>query len=127
MKMEYFGIRVTDLEASLKFYTTALGLQEVMRGDMTEHGRGRWIVLRDPASGQQLELNWYHVGSRFATPYSPGEGLDHIGFLVEDVSTAYSELLSKGAKGTEVTPESTEGWQAYLEDPDGNWIELFRK
>jgi hypothetical protein len=29
-----------------------------------------------------------------------------------------------GARPTGVTPESTQGWQVYVEDPDGNWIEI---
>ncbi len=126
MHLRYFGVRVTDLDRSLKFYTEALGLKEVGRGDMEKFGGGRgvWVLLRDQLTGQQLELNCYPIGSIYDTPYSPGEGLDHIGFIVSDVSKKYNELLSKGASPTEVTPESTEGWQACVKDPDGNWIEL---
>ena len=47
MKKEYFGIRVTDLERSVKFYTYMLGLKEVRRGDMTKHNRGIWVLLKD--------------------------------------------------------------------------------
>ncbi len=56
--------------------------------------------------------------------YVPGEGLDHIGFMVRDVQAKYMELLAKGVVPTEITPENTEGWQAFVKDPDGNWIEL---
>lgn len=126
MKLVYFGMRVTDLEASLKFYTQALGLEEVRRGEMLQYGRGRWVLLKDRETGQQLELNWYPPGSLFDTPYIPGEGLDHVGFRVEDVYASYKELVRKGAEPTEVTPESTDGWGAYVKDPDGNWIELYK-
>ncbi len=40
MKMNYVGIRVTDIERSLRFYRDALGLEEIRRGDMTKYGRG---------------------------------------------------------------------------------------
>jgi lactoylglutathione lyase len=126
MHLRYFGIRVTDMNRSSAFYTEALGLKEVGRGDMSEYGggRGAWVLLRDPLTGQQLELNCYPKGSRYDTPYSVGEGLDHIGFVVRDVPKKYTELLSKGASPTEITPDSTDGWQACVTDPDGNWIEI---
>jgi lactoylglutathione lyase len=127
MKMVYCGIRVTNLDASLGFYTKALGLEEVRRGDMTEHSRGKWVLLKDRKTGQRLELNWYPKGSQFDTPYSPGEGLDHIGFQVTNVESAYEDLLKKGAAPTHVTPQITDGHQAYVKDPDGNWIELYKR
>lgn len=47
MKLDYFGIRVTDLERSIKFYTQFLGLKEVARGDFSKYGAGIWVKLRD--------------------------------------------------------------------------------
>lgn len=55
-----------------------------------------------------------------------GEGLDHIGFAVENVEEKFGELVVKGAEPTEIDPASMDGWQAYVKDPDGNWIELSR-
>ncbi len=131
MHLRYSGVRVTDLERSLRFYTKVLGLREVSRGDLSQYGRGTWVLLRDPASRQQLELNWYPKGSQFNVPFVIGEGLDHIGFFLGAVSEAalnrvYQRLLRQGAGPTSVTPASTEGWVGYVTDPDGNWIEIFR-
>ncbi len=127
MYLRYFGIRVTDLGRSLKFYTNLLGLKEVDRGTMGEHGggRGEWVLLEDGTSGQRLELNVYPEGSQWNAPYEPGEGLDHIGFVVDDVPKTYEELVAGGAGPTEIDPASSEGEQAFVTDPDGNWIELF--
>jgi lactoylglutathione lyase len=129
MYMSYFGIRVTNLERSLKFYTELFGLREVERGDARgrKHGAGLYVLLKDPKSGQKLELNWYPPDSAFATPYEPGEGLDHIAFSVENLSQAYNDLTKKGVQPTEVGPDATGGWIAYLKDPDGNWIELYSR
>lgn len=131
MHLRYSGVRVTDLERSLLFYTKALGLREVSRGDLSQYGRGIWVLLRDPTSRQQLELNWYPKGSQFDVPFVIGEGLDHIGFFLGPVSEAtlrraYQRLLRQGAGPTNVTPATTEGWVGYVTDPDGNWIEIFR-
>jgi len=126
MKLSYFGIRVTDLERSLKFYTGLLGLREVRRGEATKWGAGIWVLLIDEPSGQHLELNWYPPGSEYAVPYVAGEGLDHIAFLVDDVHRTFKDLVGKGAVPTAVTPEETDGWTAYVKDPDGNWIEIYQ-
>ena len=127
MHLEYFGIRVRDLDRSLKFYTDVLGLKEVKRGTQYEIGGGIWVLLRDEESDQRLELNWYPDNSPFAVEYLPGEGLDHIGFLVDDVREKFKELVTKGAVPTEVDPSKTGGWVAYVKDPDGNWIEIFQR
>ncbi|MEM4311943.1 MAG: VOC family protein [Nitrososphaerales archaeon] len=126
MPMVYIGIRVTDLERSLKFYTELLGLKEVRRGKMS-HG-GIWVLLEDPESHQRLELNWYPKDSPFNTPYIVGEGLDHIGFEVKDAKALYDELSSKGVKvALEPWIEQDTTVICYVKDPDGNWIELFSR
>lgn len=114
-----------ELDRSVKFYTR-LGLREVARGDHQKFGAGIYVLLRDEKSGQKLELNWYPEGSAHAIPYTPGEGLDHIAFVVDDLTASYNDLLANGAEPTNITPAATEGWLAYVEDPDGNWIELYR-
>ncbi len=129
--LRYSGVRVTDLDRSVGFYTRVLGLREVSRGDLSQYGRGTWVLLQDPTSHQRLELNWYPKGSQFDVPFVTGEGLDHIGFYLGPVPAAalvraYQRLLRNGGGPTSVTPASTGGWVAYVTDPDGNWIEIFR-
>src|SRR5712691_8313882 len=53
----YIGIRVKDLERSLKFYQGIFGLEEVARGDNSKFGAGIFVLLRDRKSGMKLELN----------------------------------------------------------------------
>jgi lactoylglutathione lyase len=124
MVLRYFGIRVTDLDRSLRFYTELLGLRKVKGGTM--HHGGKWLLLEDPRSHQRLELNWYPSDSAYATDYQPGEGLDHIGFKVQDSASTFKKLVAKGAT-TALTPTDKNGVAGiyYLKDPDGNWIEFF--
>ena len=124
MPLVYFGIRVTNLGRSLKFYTEALGLRERRRGVMS-HG-GVWVELEDPLSKQVLELNYYPPGNRFETPFVPGESLDHIGFKVDDARKWFAKLVSLGAEvAIEPWVDPSGEVTSYIKDPDGNWIEVF--
>ena len=126
MYLSYVGVRVTDLERSLKFYRDQLGLEEVARGDGTKDGVGVFVLLRDRKSGMKLELNWYPERSKYGTRYTVGEGLDHIAFCVEDLKKKYEVLLAKGAATTDFGPEVGATY-CYVKDPDGNWVELYEK
>lgn len=139
------GIRVTDLERSLRFYTTLLDLEEIDRGGDPE---GRYVLLRDRRSGQRLELNWYAESSPFAAPFVPGESLDHLEIRVRDVPSFLKRIEPLGirpaTRGLWVNPEATKRLRAdpqtaqlmeqdvwvtskghrivYIQDPDGNFL-----
>lgn len=130
MYLSYVGIRVTNMERSLKFYVELFHLEVVSQGDNGPRGGGTYALLRDPNSGQKLELNHYPSSSPYAVPYAPGEGLDHISFRVKDVGETLRELAKRGVERIEI-PQSLadlgQGVQvAYVEDPDGMWIELYQ-
>jgi catechol 2,3-dioxygenase-like lactoylglutathione lyase family enzyme len=122
MYLDYAGIRVTNLAKATRFVTKGLGLAEVRRGTMG-HG-GVWVLFHDPVSHQQLELNWYPPGNRYATPFSTGEGLDHLGFRVNDVAAAGRRLRAAGARLLEEERSRGKVEVAFYEGPDGLWIEL---
>ena len=126
--LSYCGIRVTDLDRSLKFYTELFGLEVVGRGDLAQRGRGSFVLLQDPWSGQKLELNWYPPGSEFAVPYQPGEGLDHIAVRVANLPQFMDKLRrggveSAGGSADFEVPDRIR--VAFVKDPDANWICLF--
>jgi catechol 2,3-dioxygenase-like lactoylglutathione lyase family enzyme len=121
IRLYYSGIQVRDLKRSLKFYRF-LGLRIRRRGTMP-HG-GKWVHLRDPTSGQMLELNWYPKGSRFYESYKNGSELDHIGFIVDDAVKWYNLLLKRGAKSAAEPFGDENEILAYVKDPDGIWVEL---
>jgi lactoylglutathione lyase len=123
MTLSYVGLRVTDLERSIRFYTRGLGLQEKGRGSMS-HG-GVFVGLVDPESKFELELNWYPPENPYAGPYSPGDGLDHLGCNVQDARATIDRLIASG--GTLMVPPWVERGRyliGFVADPDGNWIEV---
>ena len=137
MYLSYVAIRVTNLDKSIDFYTKLFGLREVARGDNSEIGGGIYVLLKDQKSGQKLELNWYPAGSQYNTPYSPGDGLDHVAFAVDDVTETIKELSARGIEVVRIPSSLAEqpglrpsGGKrkdrvAFVKDPDGNWIELY--
>jgi len=128
-RMAYTGIRVKDIEASLRFYSEILGMQVVEPLQPTPPTEGKVATLRSPGSTQLLELNWYSAGSRFGTPYSNGEDLDHLAFECDDLARAVGELERRGVE-VMVRPKEigeNEGWnEAFVKDPNGIWIELLQ-
>ena len=74
-------------------------------------------LLRPDASAHPVP------GIRFATRYTKGEELDHLGFAVDDVAAAYEALVARGVRAA-VSPEKSTGTEVYVKDPDGIWIEL---
>ena len=118
----YTGIRVRDLDRSIRFYRQVLGMRVTRRGAMS-HG-GLWVELKSAGSHQRLELNWYPPESRFHTTYRRGEELDHLAFRVKDVAGTFRDLVARGAH-PEVDPFREGRYEfAFVSDPDGIWIEL---
>src|SRR6266852_4368938 len=86
------GIRVTNLERSIEFYTKVFDLDEIDRGGDDE---GKYVLFRDRRSGQRVELNWYAEESPFWAPYVPGEALGH--FEVREAHARGRLALAEGA------------------------------
>lgn len=119
----YTGIRVKDLEESMKFYTKVLGMKEVGRSSIEATG-GEVLSLVSEDGGPQLELNFYGKGSKFAVEYEAGQAMDHLAFQVKDLDKALEEAKKLGHPTVLDMKGKTSHW-AYIEDPNGIWIELF--
>lgn len=129
-RLIYTGIRVRDMDESLRFYTKLLGMEVVDKREPTPPTEGEVVTLRSHDGTQRLELNWYVEGSRFGPPYSNGEDLDHLGFEVDDLDEALAELSSNGVEVL-IRPGEIGGWygwrEAFIKDPNGIWIELLQR
>src|SRR5207245_4146618 len=124
-RLRYTGIRVRDMDASLRFYTEVLGMRVVEKRERTPPTEGEVVTLKSPNGDQLLELNWYAEGSRFGPPYANGEDLDHLGFEVDDLDAALAELSRNGVKVL-IRPGEIGGWygwrEAVVKDTNGSWI-----
>ncbi len=121
-KFVYTGIRVTDLEKSIAFYTKVMGMSVVERQKIKE-ASGEVVLMACAQDGPQLELNWYEKGSAFDAPYAVGEGLDHLAFHVDDMDGAIEECTRAGHPIVQEIRTERSRW-VYVRDPDGIYIEL---
>jgi lactoylglutathione lyase len=120
-KFTYVGIRVKDLEKSIDFYTRILGMNVKGRSKI-EQTRGETVGLE--SGGFTLELNYYPKESPYYTEYAVGEGLDHLAFSVDDLTKALQEAQAAGYRMILEMKANDSRW-AYVQDPNGIWIELF--
>jgi lactoylglutathione lyase len=126
----YTGIRVKNMEQSLKFYTDVLGMVVTEPLERVTPTKGSVVTLKSRNSEQVLELNYYEKGSPFNSAYVNGEDLDHLAFDVEDLSATVEQLKREGVEVV-VEPYTIGqelGWkEAYVKDPNGIWIELLQR
>jgi lactoylglutathione lyase len=119
----YTGIRVKNLEESIRFYRDALGFRVVLRGKMKAH-EGTYVHMRTPTGKQILELNYYPETSKFCENYVNGSELDHLGLYVSNVREQYRRLVQLGCESA-VEPFCQGSWVlAFVKDPNGVWLEL---
>ena len=119
-------IRVRDLDASLAFYTGALGMRLVHREDFPP-GRFTLAFVGYDIPGVEhpvtIELthNWDS-----SEQYVAGSGFGHISLRVPDVYAATDHLAALGVTVTRPAGPMASGTEviAFVADPDGYRIEL---
>ena len=119
LKYLHTMVRVSDLEASLEFYTEILGLREVRRVEVPE-GRFTLVFLAAPGDTEaQVELtsNWDPES------YAGGRNFGHLAYAVEDIYAACQRALDGGIA---VNRPPRDGRMAFFRSPDGISIELLQ-
>ena len=120
MKYLHTMVRVTDIDASLRFYCEALGLKELARNDYPK-GRFTLVFLAAPGDeSAQVELthNWD------PEPYSVGRNFGHLAYEVEDVYASCRRLQQHGVT---ILRPPRDGHMAFVRSPDNVSIELLQK
>jgi lactoylglutathione lyase len=120
MKYLHTMVRVTSIEASLKFYCEALGLREIKRME-SEKGRFTLVFLAAPGDeSAQIELthNWDPQS------YGGGRNFGHLAYEVEDIYATCRRLQEHGVT---INRPPREGKMAFVRSPDGISVELLQK
>ncbi|HYK99869.1 MAG TPA: VOC family protein [Steroidobacteraceae bacterium] len=120
MKYLHTMVRVTDLDASLRFYCDALGLKELSRKDYSQ-GRYTLVFLSAPGDeSAQLELthNWDPEA------YGGGRNFGHLAYQVDDIYATCKRLREHGVS---ILRPPRDGHMAFVRSPDNISIELLQK
>ncbi len=118
------AFRIRDLDRALDFYCGTLGLREAFRLDR-EGQPSPWIVYLHIAPNQFLEL--FPGGEGEVRPRSSAAGYNHLCLVVDDLQTEAEKLAAHGITITSGPKQGTDhNWQAWIDDPDGNPIELMQ-
>jgi lactoylglutathione lyase len=121
MKIKYLHtmVRVTDIDASKRFFCDLLGLKEVRR---IENEQGRFTLVFLAPEGQeeaQVELtyNWD------PEEYGGGRNFGHLAYSVEDIYAACQKLQDGGVT---INRPPRDGRMAFVRSPDGISVELLQ-
>lgn len=118
----HVAIRVKDIDRSLDFYVSKLGFPEMFR---LERDGKLWIVYLRITNSQFIELFPDAVGDR--SPPAEAIGLNHLCLECDDIDVVLGEIAAKGIplyRPKKVGADNN--LQAWIEDPDGNRIELMQ-
>ncbi len=127
MRYLHTMVRVTDLDASLRFWRDLLGLEEVRRMD-NEAGRYTLVFLaapKDRARSEaerspevELTYNWD------PETYTGGRNFGHLAYKVDDIYAACRRLMDGGVT---INRPPREGRMAFVRSPDGISVELLQE
>ncbi|CAL9587018.1 hypothetical protein SUDANB121_05178 [Nocardiopsis dassonvillei] len=117
--MLHLGLRVTDLDRSLAFYT-ALGYLEVGRVPETELGSLTMLRLPDDPF---VSLELVHDPAR---PVRDTGAVDHLVVQVDDLDALVAVLAARGIAADPPAELGPGMWTAWVTDPDGHRVELVR-
>ena len=112
-------VRITDVDASLRFYRDALGLEVLSRRDVPQ-GRFTLIFLAAPGNETaQVELthNWDPEA------YTGGRNFGHLAYAVDDIYATCQRLMDHGVT---INRPPRDGRMAFVRSPDGISVELLQ-
>lgn len=117
--LEHANITVNNLESSIHFFTTAFPDFKIRGGGETNDRK--WIHLGNDIT--YVALNTSIESKMIVKDYSK-TGINHLGFVVEDVNEIAERLLNAGFKRD--YPKQVENYRIrdYFADADGNEYEF---
>jgi lactoylglutathione lyase len=117
MRMLQLGLRVTDLERSLAFYT-ALGYATVGAVAQTEFGSLTMLQLPDDPF---VSLELVHDPAK---PVADIRAVNHLVVQVDDLDATIADLAAKGLTAEPPAEPGPGVRTSWLTDPDGYRLEL---
>ena len=134
MSLEYLHtmVRIRDIDESLDFYCTKLGMVETHRKE-SEEGRFTLIFLAAPHDKDRAEdtksplleltYNWPDESGAGET-YTGGRNFGHLAYRVDNIYDTCQALMDAGVT---INRPPRDGNMAFIKSPDGISIELLQR
>ena len=126
MRFLHTMLRVGDLQRSIDFYTSVMGMKLLRQRDNPEYKYTLAFVGYDTNPDQaEIELTYNYGVDR----YDLGSAYGHIAVQVPDARAACERIRTSGGKVTREAGAVKGGTTviAFVEDPDGYKIELIER
>jgi lactoylglutathione lyase len=121
-KLLHTRMRVSDIEQTIGFYTTVLGL-EVLERKVSPRG-SHLAFLRVPNSEELIELCSFPASG----PVTVQEDLVHLAFQVENLDQTITALQTQGIRITDGPTSTSSGSRfIFIDAPDGYEVELIER
>ena len=120
MKYLHTMVRVTDLEASLRFYRDALGLT-VLRTNEYPQGRFTLVYLAAPGD-EDAQVVLTDTGA--PEVYTGGRNFGHLAYAVDNIYATCEKLQ---AHGVTILRPPRDGRMAFVRSPDDISVELLQR
>ena len=120
MKYLHTMVRVTDVDASLKFYCDALGLEVLSRKDFPQ-GKFTLIFLAAPGEEGKAEVELTHNWD--PEEYDGGRNFGHLAYRVDNIYETCQRLMDAGVT---INRPPCDGHMAFVRTPDNISIELLQ-
>jgi lactoylglutathione lyase len=124
-KAIHMMIRVLDLDRSIAFYRTALGLAPAATLDFETF---TLVYLRNPEADFEIELT---LNKGRTEPYALGDGYGHVAFCVDDLDAEHRRLTEAGLAPQPIKEFFRDGALLarffFIQDPDGYKIEVLQR
>ena len=122
MRYLHTMVRVTDLDAALRFFCEGLGLREIRRRD-DEKGRYTLVFLGELPDGDSPQVELTHNWDQ-AEPYSGGRNFGHLAYEVDDIYAACQRFVDLGYT---ISRPPRDGRMAFVRSPDLISVELLQR
>ena len=126
MRLLHTMLRVGDLQRSIDFYTTVLGMKLLRTTDRPEQKYTlAFVGYGSNPEHAELELTYNYGVDR----YDLGGGYGHIAIEVDDAAAACAAVKAKGGTVSREAGPVKGGATviAFVQDPDGYKIELIER
>ena len=121
-KLLHTRMRVSDMDQTINFYTSVLGL-EVLERKASPRG-SHLAFLKTPNSEELIELCSFPPSG----PVRVQEDLVHLAFQVDNIDDTITTLTAKGITITDGPTTTSSGSRfIFIDAPDGYEIELIER